>query len=256
MAKLKDRTGGVGVYAAHSASSAARAISRIAGMDGPIIACDFVHGLEASIKVLVGGSVRPVALVVKEATRIPVVHGDWKTKVAIPLRQDSPLFTIAEQIVRQTGTQGFLSIEGIVTPAGKFLVSEIASRRTGSFAIADAVSACGPASTAIREILGEAKRSGIWMPGIAVTFAVGQPRNLSPAEMENSIGVDIEHLSELPDSEDDRSRMRMHFAPIEGEAEFVFWENLTPIVGVGEIAKAQRLVRSAHFIHKGMPYEL
>lgn len=222
--KLLDRTGGVGVVAAESPAAAARQIAALAAPAEPVLVCRFIDGLEMSVKVLSADEVLPVALVLKERTRLPVVHGDWKIKVAVPLSPGSAAFAAARTTARGLPARGFLSLEGVADPrTGTFLVSEVAGRRTGSFTIADAVSTCGPAAIAIPGLLGldfgvptQGARTG------AVTVALQRSEEtLACVAAARSrgvlLGVDQDDLADLPGSSDSRQRVRIHLAQQVGQ---------------------------------------
>jgi ATP-grasp domain len=222
--KIRNGTGGAGVVAGDSAAACAILLRPLVASDEPVLACQFVDGLEMSVKVLVADEVLPVAVVVKERTRIPVVHGDWKVKVAVPLEPGSALHDVAARVAAATGARGFLSVEGVLDSAtGGFVVSEVAGRRTGSFSIADAVSACGPAASAIPRLLGlglDDVPPGRRTVALTVPLVDDQGARAAMAEALAAgtlLGADEEDLAALPRSLDTRRRLRLHLSGAPGE---------------------------------------
>ncbi|NEC19615.1 ATP-grasp domain-containing protein [Streptomyces parvus] len=218
VAKLLDRTGGVGIVAGYSAGECGKELVSRFGAGQSVLLSDFVDGYEASVKLAVAEEqVLPVALILKERTSIPVVHGDWKIKVAVPLTRPSAMFNIAEQVAEASRTRGFLSVEGVIdSNSREFRVTEVANRRTGSFIISDAVSASGRAADVIPELLGLAGHGGgrrRHSEAATVAFE-SSPRSHEVVEALNAsglvIGIDRENLGELPGSGDGRHRIRVH----------------------------------------------
>ncbi|MGW1171855.1 hypothetical protein [Streptomyces sp. NPDC002550] len=125
--------------------------------DESLLLADFADGYELSLKGIVYESVYPVSAVLKEVTTLPVVHGDWKVKVGLPLPAHGWAFGILRRIAEISGVSGYLSIEGIWQPdSGEFLISEIAPRRTGSYVLADSVSSIGSVVDGVLDLLEEA----------------------------------------------------------------------------------------------------
>lgn len=181
--KLRDRTGGVGVVGGRAGDDLAAQVAAFADQRQEVLVARFVDGFEVSVKALVHDGIWPVAVVVKERTRLPVVHGDWKIKVAFPLTTREWAYEVVRAVAEGADAGGFLSVEGIWEPGpNRFLVCEVANRRTGSFTIADAVSTVGRSAPAIHRLLRGgrpiAERAGY---PVAATVAVESRSRAFPA---------------------------------------------------------------------------
>ncbi|RBY95899.1 hypothetical protein DQ237_12225 [Blastococcus sp. TF02-8] len=212
--KVRDHTGGVGVAAGCSADDFGSVLTVPSSANGVLVA-EFIDGLEFSVKVLVlGDLVLPVALVLKEPTRLPLVHGDWKVKMSAPLHVESRPYQLAAAVARSTGVAGYLSVEGILRCSdGAWLVSEVAARRTGSHAIADAVSTSGATEAAILSLLlGRSRPAGQAGSRIGFTLVGRDAARKGPVLDVDHLGEDVDDLSALAGSTLSGVRTRTHYA--------------------------------------------
>jgi hypothetical protein len=161
-------TGGAGIYLADNEASARGRADQIRELGQAPLYTTLREGLELSVEALVlPDRVVHLANVFKEACDSRLVHADWKIKLALPVEAYAPAAKLLLSFVAAfPDVHGYVSIEGIVTgPGGQIEVLEVATRRTGNFALSDTVAGTGNSDLAIHALLTGASRGPAPTPG-------------------------------------------------------------------------------------------
>jgi hypothetical protein len=180
------------------------------------------EGLEVSVEALVlPDRVVHLANVFKEMCDSRLVHADWKIKLALPVETYAPAAKLLLGFVEAfPDVYGYVSIEGIVAgPGGQIEVLEVATRRTGNFALSDAVAGTGRSDLAIHALLTGAGPEPAPIPGApsAVGISLVPPPGRDDVagrlrEHPHLVDLSVDRTAELPGAPSSApSRLRTAF---------------------------------------------
>lgn len=205
-------TGGVGMRLVTTLEEAAASLAELASMHGAILFNELRTGLEVSIEALVlpGGVVQPMACVFKEECGRSLTHADWKVKIAVPLRAFPAGEALLLQFTRAfPEVLGYVSIESIVSSdSGIPEIIEVATRRTGNYALSMAVGIEQEVTGALTHALGlpvVKHVKGRNLPGgVGLGLALPMPATAFAEEEAEDLGEmvlsSVDVLGELPGS--------------------------------------------------------